>query len=155
MAQSAQPTTERHERLADEGATFTAPAAVERRVWRNSLIVIAASAALAAKYSNAKFALGLVLGGALALLNYEWLRMSLRRALDISARLGTGKAPPGALMEIVLRWLVIAAAAYIANRIGGFDAVGIISGMFAPAAAIMIEAIYVTYKTIAQDLKRS
>jgi hypothetical protein len=152
--------TECHERLAEnsKGAdcaeSFTAPAAVEHRVWRNSFIVIAISAAAAATLADVKFTLGLLFGGGLALLNYRWLHASLRRALELSASLGIEKAPPGTIMKFALRWLVIAAVAYAANRTGRFDAVGIISGMFAPAAAIMLEAIYVTYKIIAQDLKR-
>jgi hypothetical protein len=41
---------------------------------------------------------------------------------------------------------VIAAAAWAANKTGYFDAIAILAGLFAPAAAVMIEAAYVAYK---------
>ena len=51
-------------------------------------------------------------------------------------------------MKFIVRWLLIATLGWAANRTGYFDAVGILAGLFAPAAAVMIEAAYVTYKTL-------
>src|SRR5678816_880 len=53
--------------------SFTDPAAVERRVWRNIFIVIAIAVLSAAIFADLKFVFGLVIGGMLALLNYRWL----------------------------------------------------------------------------------
>jgi ABC-type dipeptide/oligopeptide/nickel transport system permease component len=120
--------------------------AVERRVWRNILGVLAVAVLIAAVFAELSFILGLVLGGGLALLNYRWLHSSLR------AILGTGSkhAPPGTSMKFIVRWLLIATLGWVANRTGYFDAVGILAGLFAPAAAVMIEAAYVTYKMVAR-----
>jgi len=57
---------------------------------------------------------------------------------------GSQKAPPGTLIKFVVRWLVIAAVAWAANKTGYFDAVAILRGLFAPAVAVMIEAAYAT-----------
>jgi hypothetical protein len=84
------------------------------------------------------------LGGALALLNYKWLHSSLRGVLAA----GYEKSPPGTMIKFVVRWLVIAAVAWAANRTGYFDAVAIIAGLFAPAVAVMIEAAYIAYKSL-------
>src|SRR5438128_9832876 len=123
---------------------LTASQAVERRVWRNILGVLAVAVLIAAVFADLPFLLGLILGGGLALLNYRWLHSSLR------AILGTGNrsAPPGTSMKFIARWLLIAIMAWAANRTGYFDAVGILAGLFAPAAAVMLEAVYVTYKTL-------
>lgn len=130
----------------DLEAGFTASQAVERRLWRNILAVIACAILAAAIFADLHFLLGLILGGGLALLNYRWLHASLR------AILGTGStsAPPGTSMKFIVRWLLIATLGWAANRTGYFDAVGILAGLFAPAAAVMIEAAYITYKTIAR-----
>jgi hypothetical protein len=120
-----------------------APEAVERRVWRNIFAVVAIAVVIAALTADLKFMLGLVLGGALALLNYKWLHSSLRAVLAA----GSQKAPPGTMIKFVVRWLVIAAVAWAANKTGYFDAVAILAGLFAPAVAVMIEAGYVTYKS--------
>ena len=130
---------------ADPVSLLTAPEAVERRVWRNILAVVALAVVAAAVFADLKFMLGLVLGGALALLNYKWLNASLRAVLAD----GNQKAPPGTLIKFVVRWLVIAAVAWAANKTGYFDPVAIIAGLLAPAAAVAIESAYVGYKTLA------
>src|SRR5689334_16114247 len=75
----------------DYADALTDSQAVERRVWRNILGVIAVAVLAAAIFAELPFILGLILGGGLALLNYRWLHSSLR------AILGTGSAhtPPG------------------------------------------------------------
>jgi len=124
-----------------------APEAVERRVWRNIFAVVAIAVVIAALTADLKFMLGLVLGGALALLNYKWLQSSLRGVLAT----GNQKAPPGTLIKFVVRWLMIAAIAWAANKTGYFDAVAILAGLLAPVPAVMIEAAYVSYKTLARS----
>jgi hypothetical protein len=52
------------------------------------------------------------------------------------------------MIKFVVRWMVIAAVAVGANRTGYFDAVAILAGLFAPAAAVMIEAAYVACRTM-------
>lgn len=128
----------------DEAQGFSAPKAVERRMWRNIFAVIAIAVVIAAITADLQFMLGLVLGGALALLNYKWLQSSLRAILEIAHE----KTPPGTMIKFVVRWLVIAAVAWAANKTGYFDAVGILAGLFAPAVAVMIEAAYIAYKSV-------
>ena len=125
---------------------FAQPEAVERRVWRNIFIVIFLAIIAAAFLANLEFMLGLALGGALALLNYKWLHASLKGILAV----GSAKTPPGTAMKFIIRWLVVATAGWIAFQTGYFDAVAILAGLFAPAIAVMIEAAYVTYKTLAR-----
>ena len=127
----------------DESLALTDPEAVERRVWRNIFAVVAIAVVIAAIVANLKAMLGLVLGGGLALLNYKWLHSSLRAALAT----GNEKAPPGTMIKFVVRWLVIAALAWAANKTGYFDPLAILVGLFAPAAAVTIEAGYVAYKS--------
>ena len=130
----------------DDRTPLTDSEGVERRVWRNILAVLACAILAAAIFADLHFLLGLILGGGLALLNYRWLHASLRAILDT----GSAHAPPGTSMKFIARWLLIATLGWAANRTGYFDAVGILAGLFAPAAAVMIEAAYVTYKTIAR-----
>ncbi len=125
----------------DGHIALTAPEAVERRVWRNIFAVVFISVVVAGVTAGLKFTLGLVLGGGLALLNYKWLHSSLRAVLAT----GQEKTPPGTMIKFIVRWLVIAALAWAANLTGYFDAVAILAGLFAPAAAVMIEAAYVAY----------
>jgi hypothetical protein len=127
----------------NQSPAFTSPEAVERRVLRNIVAVIALAVVAAAFLADLSVMLGLVLGGALSLLNYKWLHSSLRAVLGE----GSKKAPPGTIIKFIVRWLVIAAVAWAANRTGYFDAAAILAGLLAPAAAVMIEAAYVAFKT--------
>ena len=128
----------------DQPPALKSPEAVERRVLRNIFAVVAIAIVIAALTADLKFMLGLVLGGALALLNYKWLHSSLRAVLAA----GSQKAPPGTIIKFVVRWLVIAAVAWAANKTGYFEAVAILAGLFAPAVAVMIEAAYATCKGV-------
>lgn len=130
----------------DDEAGFAGSQAIERRVWRNLLAVIACAILTAAIFADLHFLLGLILGGGLALLNYRWLHSSLRAILGT----GSSRTPPGTSMKFIVRWLLVAIIGWAAHRTGYFDAVGILSGLFAPAVAVMIEAGYMTYKTLAQ-----
>ncbi|HKP14025.1 MAG TPA: ATP synthase subunit I [Blastocatellia bacterium] len=130
----------------DDADALTDSQAVERRVWRNILAVIAIAVLVAAVFAELPFILGLILGGGLALLNYRWLHSSLRAILGT----GSAHAPPGTSMKFIVRWLLVATLGWAANRTGYFDAVGILAGLFAPAAAVMIEAAYVTYRMVAR-----
>jgi hypothetical protein len=130
--------------------SFTAPAAVERRVWRNIFVVLAVAILTAAVVADLKFVFGLVIGGMLALLNYRWLHSSLRAALAS----GEKKAPPGTTMKFVFRWVVIATVVYLASLTGYVEAIALLVGLFAPALAIMMEAAYVTYRTLTEHGER-
>ena len=129
---------------------FLNPQAVERRVWRNLFIVVALMIVVAAIYAPLAVFLGLTLGGLLALLNFKWLHVSVR---DILSE-GTSKAPPGTMMLFVVRWIVVGAVIYGAHLTGFFDSVAMLGGLFAPALAVMIEAGYVTYKTVTHSGER-
>jgi ABC-type phosphate/phosphonate transport system permease subunit len=133
----------------EEALPFTRPEFVERRVWRNLFAVIIVAVAISALAADFRFTLGLALGSALALLNYRWLGTSLRGVLAAGAE----KTPPGTMLKFVVRWIVVAAAGWSANKTGYFEAVGILAGLFAPALAVMIEAAYVVCKTISSGTR--
>lgn len=122
----------------------TEPAVVERRFWRSMVGLVAAATAAALLLTGWRFALGLMLGGSLALFSYRWLHSSLTGILVA----GNRRAPLGTTLKFALRWLVVAAAGYLAYSTGYFDAVGILAGLLAPAAAVIIEAGYVSYQAI-------
>ena len=125
---------------------FTNPEWVEHRVWRNTFAVIILATIIAAVFANLQFTLGLVVGSALSLINYRWLHSSVKDVLSESK----GKAPPGTAMMFIIRWIVIGLVIYFLNLTGWCDPKGMLAGLFAPALAVMIEAGYVTYKTITQ-----
>ncbi|MBI3652911.1 MAG: ATP synthase subunit I [Acidobacteria bacterium] len=128
----------------DQAAAFTQPEAVERRVWRNIFVVIALGLIAASSFAQWNFALGLAIGGALALLNFKWLHSSVKDILSA----GASTAPPGTTMMFAARWLVVAIVIYGATLTGLVKPLAMLTGLFAPAIAVVIEAVYVTVKTL-------
>jgi hypothetical protein len=129
---------------------FTDPAAVERRVWREIFAVIIIGIIVAAIFAEWRFLLGLMLGSALAVFNFRWLQATLRDILASGAR----KAPPGAAIQFVIRYGVLAVVGYGAYLTGYFAPAGMLTGLLAPAPAVIIEAAYVTYKTLVHHGER-
>jgi hypothetical protein len=121
---------------------ITEPAATARRLWRYTIVIAIAAVLGSALFAGARFTLGVGLGGALALVNYAWLRGSLRGILAT----GSEKMPPGARMKLIFRWLVVATVAYLANQAGYFEAIGIVIGLLAFAGAAIIEAVYLVLR---------
>lgn len=124
----------------------TEPKAVERRIWRNAFVVVVLAVVAAAVFASLKFTLGLALGCLLALLNFRWLHTSVRDILGA----GTTTAPPGTTWLFLFRWIVVGAVAYVALLTGYFSGVAVLVGLFTPAAAVMIETIYMIFTSFAR-----
>src|SRR5436853_2444059 len=130
------------------GGGFSEPLAVERRLFRSVMIVIAAGTMLTAALGTGALALGTLLGGLLSVVNLRWLAASLRGIFELNRETGRAKTPPGTLMKFVLRWFLIGGVGYGASLTGFFSSAGIVAGLLAPAAAVLVEACYCTYKTL-------
>ncbi|GEM_PF-1427855 len=122
------------------------PKAVERRVWRSAFVAAALAIIVSAIFADLKLTLGLAAGCLLALLNFRWLSISVRDILSA----GTTSTPPGTIWLFLIRWIVVGAVVYVAIWSGYFNGVALLVGLFAPAVAIMIEAIYMTFKSFAR-----
>src|SRR2546423_4836074 len=91
------------------------PREAERRVLRDTCVAAAAAVAVSAAVAPWRVTTGLLLGGALAVFNYYWLRESVASVF--------GGARPGARPRLgaaryLLRYFVVAAAVYAAVSLG-------------------------------------
>jgi hypothetical protein len=115
---------------------------VERRLQRNTYIVIGAVVVAGWFLSGRGMALGALLGGVLCLFNMRWLSGSVRAILSKAAVTQNGRVPPFTASKFILRYFVIAAAIVIALWSGHFHPLGIGIGFAAFAGGVMIEAAY-------------
>jgi hypothetical protein len=112
-------------------------AALELRIYRSMLIVVALAVLISAPLAPWRVTTGLLLGGVLSFFNHHWLRTSVR------AIFGGDERGPGSNLvaaRYVLRYAIIAlvvASAYMLNLV---SLVATLAGICAFAAAIMIEA---------------
>lgn len=87
-------------------------------------------------------ALVFFLGSAIALINFYWLRRSIEA---MGSRLeSTGRSPSraGIILRFLLRYLLIAAAAYAILKSTASSLSGLFFGLSLPVGAILIEAVY-------------
>lgn len=114
--------------------------AVVRRVWVATIAIGSAAALATLAAGRWRDAVGMALGLALALVNFRSLHNSLKSIIDE----GHERAPSGSTAMFVFRWIITGTVAFAVARSGAATLVGVFCGLFAPAAAIGLEAIYQT-----------
>jgi hypothetical protein len=118
---------------------------LERRLQRNSFIVIALALLAAIVWADERMAMGVVLGGALSLFNKRWLTSSTRVVLSQAIAVGNGRVPPFTAAKFILRYYIIAIVIGVAVWSGHFHPLGIGVGFAAFVGGVMIEAGYQLY----------
>ena len=119
--------------------------AVVRRIWYALPVVGAAMVVVASFVGEWRDAIGVAAGVGLAIVNFRFLHNGLRSILGA----GRAKAPTGTTLMFVFRWVIVATVAYAVFRTGWASIGGIVAGMFAPVAAVTLEAIYQVVHQIA------
>ena len=118
--------------------------AVVRRVRYATPVAGALGVVGALALGGAADAVGVAVGTALAIANFRFLHNSLQSILDA----GHEKAPPGTTLMFVFRWLIVATVAFGICRSGWASITGVFVGLFTPAAAIGLEAVFQVYHAI-------
>ena len=118
---------------------------IERRLQRNTYVVIGAALIAGWFLSGWRMALGALLGGALCLFNIRWLSGSVRALLSKAVMTQSGRVPPFTASKLILRYFVIAIVIVAALSTGYFHPLGIGIGFAAFVGGVMIEAVYQLY----------
>jgi hypothetical protein len=121
------------------------PAMVERRLFRTMCWTVAASVVVSAPLAHWRTTTGLLLGGGLSLLNYHWLRTSLKAIFSAA---GSGRRVKIKAARYVLRYFVIAAVVTFAYALGLINIVAALLGLCSFAVAVMLEAFIQIYFVI-------
>lgn len=121
------------------------PRAVERRIFRDTLVAAAVAAFVSLFLAPWRVTTGLMLGGGLALFNLHWMRTSVEAVF--------GSAPEGApprmkAARFVLRYFVVGAAVFVAFWAGLASLAATLAGMCAVVAALLAEGFRQLYFAI-------
>ena len=117
----------------------------ERRLQRNTYIVIGAAMIAGWFLSGLRMLLGVTAGGALCLFNIRWLSGSVRAILSKAVEAPQRRVPPFTASKLILRYFVIAIVIVVALSTGYFHPLGIGIGFAAFVGGVMIEAVYQLY----------
>jgi hypothetical protein len=106
------------------------------RIFRFTLALTAAGAAIWFALRGWRGGLGFLLGGAIAIVNFRWLKRTVYALGELSA-----SKPPKARVAVLLglRYLLLGGAAYVILRFTEISLTACLAGLFAPAAAVILE----------------
>lgn len=99
-----------------------------------------------------RVALGFVCGSALAYLNFHWLKRVIEALADRMSEPDKPKSSKGVVARFLLRYLLMAVAAYGIFTVSRSGLFGLFAGLFLPVAGIACEAVYEIYGALARGL---
>jgi hypothetical protein len=127
-----------------------------RRIFRHLVLTMLALALAVApavwiRFNRAQ-ALSFLLGSAVAIANFYWLRRTVEALGAAFDATGTKPSSARVVLRFLLRYLLIAYAAYVILRSSAASLYGLIAGLSLPVAAILIEAVYETFRAVRAGL---
>lgn len=119
--------------------------AAEKRIERLTLVVGGLAALAAGLLWGARSAAGILLGAALAWLNYRWLKQGLTPLARLAAAQQEApqiKVPASVYWKFAGRYALIAAVLYVIFAYSLLPGVAVLGGLFALAAAVVVELLF-------------
>lgn len=125
-------------------AVAAAPTISHRRILWTMFFVAVCGALLGLAFISAIFGAGVFLGGALSLVNYYWLKNSLR---GVFARAVAGEKPRFLATKYFLRYAVFAAILLTVFLTKSLPVTAVLFGLASFAFAIMVEAFILLFSS--------
>jgi len=99
-----------------------------------------------------KIALGFACGCAIAYLNFHWLERVVSALADRATQSGYPQSSGGVVFRFLMRYFLMALAAYAIFSVSPASLYGLFAGLFLPVAGIACEAIYELYAALVRGL---
>ena len=133
-----------------EGFAGEPDGALADRIFRLMIAVVSLAVVGGAMLAPWRVTAGLALGGALAIVNYHWLRSSIAAVLRIEAVPGnaTEKRPRLKLWRYIFRYFVVGAIVFAAYQLRIVSLPATIIGLSAFVPALFVEAFRQFYFSI-------
>ncbi len=136
--------------VSGEGFAGEPDGALEARIFRLMIAIVSLAVIAGAMLAPWRVTAGLLVGGALSILNYHWLRSSIESVLRIEAALGkaTEKRPRVKLSRYIFRYFVVGAIVGAAYGLRIVSLPATIIGLSAFVPALFVEAFRQFYFSI-------
>jgi ATP synthase I chain len=99
-----------------------------------------------------RIALGFACGCAIAYLNFHWLERVVNAMADRVTQTGQTQSSQGVVSRFLLRYFLMAVAAYAILTVSPASLYGLFAGLFLPVAGIACEAVYELYAALARGV---
>ena len=116
-----------------------------RRIVRTLIVMLPCLVLLFWVFYSHRFALGFLIGGAVAIVNLLSLKKLVIAFADRVIQSGGQHRSSGLVLRFVLRYGLIAGVGYDIFKSSAMSTYGLVAGLANPAAAVMIEAGYELY----------
>jgi len=113
------------------------PDDVEARIFRSLAVAVAVAVVICAGVAPWRVTLGVLLGGALSLLNYRWLHGSVATLLNLQT---PGAKPRMSLWKHAFRYLVVGGVVFAAYALNIVSLPATIAGLCSFVVALFVEA---------------
>ena len=110
---------------------------IEERVFRTMAFATAFAAIASMLFAPWRVTTGLLLGGALSLLNHHWLSSSIAAAFSVLVH---GARPRLSLVQYILRYLVVATVVFAAYKLNTVSLTATLVGLSSFVVALFVEA---------------
>jgi hypothetical protein len=110
--------------------------ALEMRIFRTMIASVALAVIASTMLAPWRITSGLMLGGGLSLLNYHWLRTSVAAVFRVS----TDERPRARISRYIIRYLVVAGAAFAAYELRLVSLPAMFAGLCSFVPALFVEA---------------
>jgi ATP synthase I chain len=116
----------------------------------NKFMLVLGAAALITAFTmfGWRTAVGFALGAAVAFLNFYWLKKVVAGVAAAAERTGPTVSSRRVVQRFLLRYFLMAVAAFVILTVSRDSLYGFFAGLFLPVAAMLCEAGYETYKVI-------
>jgi small-conductance mechanosensitive channel len=99
-----------------------------------------------------RIAVGFACGCAIAYLNFYWLKRVVSALADRITESGERRSGKGIVLRFLLRYVLMALAAYVIFTVSPASLYGLFAGLFLPVAGIACEAAYEAYVAVTRGL---
>lgn len=130
---------------AEERQAEAAAAAIFRRILLSMVALLIAGVPVLWLQFGKGMAVSFLIGGAISLINFYWLKKTLAALVDAVALAGKRRSAAGIVFRFVLRYLLIAVAAYAIFKSSELSMYGLCAGLSLPVGAVLIEAVYTVF----------
>jgi len=114
-------------------------------------LLIAATPLLWVRYGRA-LALSFVIGGAISIVNFYWLKRVLNGMMEAVAVQGKRRSAGGMVLRFLLRYVLIGVAVYAIFKSSAMSLYGLCAGLSLPVGAVLIEAAYAIYGALRRGI---
>jgi small-conductance mechanosensitive channel len=97
-----------------------------------------------------RVALGFACGSAIAYLNFYWLERVVNALADRATHTAYKQSSGGIVFRFLVRYFLMAAAAYVIFSVSPASLYGLFAGLFLPVGGIACEAAYELYMALAR-----